>query len=374
MAARITGQIEQAMSLAFCQMLGTMSPELGRTEPAAGRSRNASPLEIYMEFERRVLAPWAQSNVLEKDLALLREHYYLYGRNAMDSVVRLCRTAAATDEKTQQKIMELCLTLSFLCVPDVQWSFREIDLLPGWMKGLRWLKRAERYAIDLRRPLTTAAFAQYGKKPVWSDYQTGYYLTKLTEQFRADKDLSRERVCLKSIVDVRTRAGADTLPAGLSLASTHHKAGNPRLAAMTVKSAMKENPTSSSWHRAAVARLKYLYASKQYDSLIQEGTGYRKDPRCRAVRPQVIYILWATCLGQNDTNSADELRKTLLEEFPDSPLCADMYLAWAMGVLSQGDYEEASRLLEIVELRYSRSEASSKARKILERLENRITK
>ena len=119
-------------------------------------------------------------------------------------------------------------------------------------------------------------------------------------------------------------------------------------------------------------RLKYHYESQQYDTIIEEAPTYQTDPRSKSYLPQILYISWVTHRRENRTDEAEQLQKTFLEKFPGHPLGADMFFASAMTALAASDYDEAQRLLDIIEYRYPESRILPKAKQIKNRIQKTI--
>ena len=66
---------------------------------------------------------------------------------------------------------------------------------------------------------------------------------------------------------------------------------------------------------------------------------------------------------------AQALKQQFLERYSKNPLGVDMYFASAMTAMASGDYEEADRLLEIVEYNYPSSRILQRVKGIRNRLE-----
>jgi tetratricopeptide (TPR) repeat protein len=158
----------------------------------------------------------------------------------------------------------------------------------------------------------------------------------------------------------------------LQLADVLNNAGHAPLAAEEIKQTLDKYVKSSEYGKVATLRLKYLYEAGQFDKILEEAPTYQADERCKPYLPQIIYISWVAHRRENKLAEADKLQKDFLEKFPEHPLAADLYFAAAMTALAKSDYEEASRLLEIIQYRYPKSKIIDKAKQIQERLKQNL--
>lgn len=344
------------------------------TEKPEETSGNA--LELYMEFADRLSAGLPSGSVGQKRLSFLRKYCNAALDCAVEYVRRRTEIAAAADENARREVLELSVVLPFLKVPDEKWSSKNIEALPKWANRPEDRKLWEEFALSVRRPLTALQFAQYGESKPWNaDKALRYYVVRARLLTERSSQYSAGIQCFRASIDVAESNGRDDSAMSIrqELAKTFHQIGHPRLAAATVKEAMDLHPESSSWGKAAMLRLRYLYEAGEHVTIINEGPNYQTDVRCAKYHPQVIYVLWVTHRRANKPEAAEKLQRTFLEKFPEHTLAADMYFASAMKALAAGDYDEALRLLEVIEYRYPSSRIVKKARQIQSRLTKRTS-
>ena len=277
---------------------------------------------------------------------------------------------AAVNPKDAASIFGLCLVMPFLHIPDPEWSIEHVGMLPKPVRLPENLKIMEDLSLHLSRPYTAYQFYRYRTQSQEQEAACDYFL-HTAETLIRESDYLAGIHCLKAGIHMtKGKTGEDkVLDLHLKLAETLRNIGHIQLAGQEVKQVLELYPNSEQIGKLAVLRLKYLYEANQFKAIIQEAPGFQADERCRPYLPQILYIAWVTHRRENLTEEADRLQKIFLEQFPKHPLGADMHFASAMTALAQSDYDEALRLLEIIEYRYPDSRIMPKVKDIQQRLE-----
>ena len=273
-------------------------------------------------------------------------------------------------------MLGLAVIVPFLRVSDENWSLAEVDSLPPWLSALdesAWLKE---FSLSLDRPRTAFTFhLKYAEAlgqstPAVSNYAR--FLMQEADMIPLEEYRRRLRF-LEKAVEAASEQKDPALIGSIRLqrAREFERLGHAQLAANEMKEALTAQPLNGTFGRLVVARLKYLYKGGAYEQVAKEALEYRDDPRCKAYRPQILYISWVNHRKRNEPVEAETLAMTLLKEYPENQLCADVFLARALAAMVKGEYEEADRLLEIVECRFPKAEAAMRVRAIRERLNRR---
>ena len=370
-ALALAERIRKVQSEALARMLGdTPKVKPGGVIGVGMPSVSADAAKIYSKFCGPLRKPLALPDIPETEKALLRRYYVGSFAEAEKYVARLGAAATALEREAKQEVLELCTVLPLLRTPDSTWSMKEIDELPAWMTKQQSLKILESFAVSIPRPLTALAMAQRATARTWTPAEKCNYLAGILQQLAAAQDYPRAKFWCEALIRLAEELAVreQAMAARCQMAEFHEKSGSPLLAALEAKSAMDAHPESGAWGRAAMLRLKSLYAAGRLKEAVRDAQEYIADDRAKAFLPQIIYISWVASRRQGETDSAAQLQKRFLEQFPEHLLGADMHFASAMTALANGDYDEAARLLEIVEYRYSNSRIVDKAKAIQERL------
>jgi tetratricopeptide (TPR) repeat protein len=372
----LLGRFEATKTASLDKMLGEA---LGETvTPAVTRSPRAaqSALEILAEYQDDFATKLSLPPAPEKELRFLREYYSTTARVASKYIARRGREFGRVEQTLHADALEVCVVLPYLQVTDANWTRRDIEKLPQWMRTVECLNHLEKFSLRARRPQTAFQFSMYRQRRV-SSRPAGTltyvgYLSAAAESLFELRDYHTAIHCLRAgIREAKKDRKPDSSSADLRfrLANILEKTGHSRLAAEEMQQVMQAYPKCTQWGKAAMLRLKYLYQAEGFEAIAAEAEKYQKDKRCASYLPQVMYISWVTHRRLNRPEVAGRLKKGFLEKFPQHPLCADMYFASAMTALASSDYEEATRLLELVEYRYPKSRVFKKAKRIRERLE-----
>lgn len=325
---------------------------------------------LMEEYAGRFTSQLPTPSVDTAGLDVLRKYYNARFQTARDYIWQYCRVPSALDASGRTDIAELYLVLSFLHVPDHAWQVANIQELPVWLRQTWLLKPFEEYALAIERPCTALEFARFKRQSSWNRDKAIDYFLKNAELLSNATSYRQAIACAKAALSEANRAQSEEkcMKARFILAEASNNVGSPRLAASAMEEALRVHAQSPDWARAAMLRLKYLYKAKQYKSMIKDGLTYKQDDRSKTFLPQITYLLWVAARQEGQSNKAQDIQEEFIGQFPDNPLCADMYFAAAMTALAQGDYDEATRCLEIIEYRFADSRVSKKAKTIQEKL------
>ena len=312
-----------------------------------------------------------------------REFLRQYDRAALAAAAQdVWQSAAAVmtvERRDADEVVGLCLVLPFLGVADAEWTAAELEGLPDWMKQHHKLAMGEDFALHVCRPFTAFQFAGYRRRLQEASLKPPHYVDYLAEvaaKLVATGHYRPAIHCLRAAIDQGSGSAdeAKVTAFRFRLAELFETLGHPQLAAAEMKQILQAYPNSQHRPRAAALRLKYLYGAGRLDEIIREARTYQADERCKPRLAEIMYISWVSQRRQNLPAGAEGIRKSFLAKFPDHLLGADMYFAQAMTALAASDYEEALRLLEIIEYRYPTSRILPKAKQIRQRLEGQATR
>lgn len=345
----------------------------GRSVSASSKSIMGSSLSIsdlIMQYQSVFTQSLPLPEVTESERNTLRE-YYNRAMNAASHYIapRGC-AVAAVNTNDASSILGLCLVMPFLHIPDSEWSIEHVEMLPKLMRLPDNLRILEDLSFHLTRPYTAYHFYRYRTKTQDPNAICDYFLHAAETLFKAS-DYRAGMHCLKAGIQIAKGKVDENkiLDLHLKLAETLRNMGHIQLAAQEVKQALELYPGSDQIGKLAILRLKYLYEANQFKEIIQKAPKFQADERCRPYLPQILYIAWVTHRRENLSEEAYRLQKIFLEKFPKHPLGADMRFASAMTALAHSDYDEALRLLEIIEYRYPDSRIMPKVKDIQQRLE-----
>ena len=328
--------------------------------------------EMLMEYQDKFSVGLSVPTLTKPEIETLRDYYDVTARTAGRYIAKRGKVIEGIDPVNAIDVLELCLVIPFLHVPDENWSQLEIQYLPKWMKTNENLQKIELFTLRLKRPFTAYKFVA-SKRPMLGAQNSIAYLNYLKSAARKvinNRDYHAGIHCLRMAIELAETENKhdESLSLGFQLAKVISNAGHLRLAADQMKGLLEKYPKSNRYGEAAMLRMKYLYEVGMYSQILAEAEGYQQDKRCSSYLPQILYISWVTHRREDLSDQADELQKLFLERFADHPLGADMYFASAMTALAASDYDEAARLLEIIQYRYPKSRIIKKTREIQKRI------
>jgi TolA-binding protein len=345
-----------------------------RTQAAKTNYLNA--MEVLAEYQDAFAPNLPRPAVPEKDLKILLDYYASSARVASNYIAERGRMVAAINPRDAVDVLQLCLVMPFLHVPDGAWSVQNIRDLPDWMKTPDNLSQMEDFSLRVRRTKTAYQFMTFRKtscinaaeKPELPAY-SAYLLDAATRLINA-REYHAGIYCLRSGIAMAEEAKdqATAIALRFQLADMLSSIGHQPLAVQEFKELMNRYPQSDSYGKAAMLYLKTMYEAKQYKDILKECAAYQTDPRCEPYRPQILYVSWVTYRHEDQMDAAEKIQKEFLEKYPNLLLASDMYFASAMTALADSKYDEASRLLEIIEYRYPTSRTIDKVKDIRKRI------
>ena len=328
-------------------------------------------LGLYQqEFAEGLVPP----DLPQEDMEVLRE-YYARNLQAIGQYIDHHGKIPAITSQGLAGSVQLALVLPFLHMPDEAWNTETMTGLPQWLRTAEAMKMAEQCALSCGRYRTAYVLA-CGRKDASPRQEDGNasYVEYLRQVAAARLDVGN----LAGAITVLQTAVAEArkLPHGelledlaFSLCKACVRAKRFNVAAGRCKAFLGQFPASAQWGEAATLRLRALYGAESFEELIAEAQLYSTDSRCKSHRPAIIYLSWVALRRAGRQADAGRAGEEFLRKFPSHALAADLHFAEALEAMVAGDYEEALRLLETVELRFPQSRVAERAREIKARLE-----
>ena len=333
--------------------------------------------EVLSEYSNHFSKTISFSSLSKDEINFLRKYYNTFAKMAGKYIAQRGQTVFAIDKTFGNDILELCLVMPFLHVHDEKWSQDDIDILPAWMKTKSNFLVLELFSLHVRRPFTAYQFSLYSnkKKEGLSQAYSDYLLSAAESRIK-HRDFHAGLHCIRiGIAQAEAARKNDTaIELRYRISDTLARIGHPGLAAKEILQLMERYPTCSSWGKAAMFRIKYLYEAGDFKAIANEAPKYCEEKRCQSFLAQILYMSWVTHRRLNQPDISSKLADQFLEKFPTHALGADIHFASAMTAMASGDYEEASRLLEIIEYNYPKSRTQKKVKKIRERLSKMSSK
>ncbi len=354
---------------------------LGDIVDISDAHRTSSPIramraaEILSEYTSHFTKTISFSLLTKEEIAFLRNYYDTLAKMAGEFIAQRGKMVSAINKQSGVDILELCMVMPFLHLSDQQWTAENIKALPKWMKTGDNIAALEEFALRVRRPFTAYQFSLFNRNSGTSDKDQEFayseYLLAAVESRIKHRDYHVAIHCIRIGIEQAEQAKKQETAVKLHfrLSDLLTNIGHPDLAAKKMLKLMKSYPKCLDWGKAAMLRIKYLYEAADFKTIASEADKYKSDSRCNDYLAQILYISWVTHRRLNDPETAQKLKQQFLKRYSKHPLGADMYFASAMTAMASGDYEEADRLLEIVEYQYPKSRIQQKVKKIRERLE-----
>ncbi len=339
----------------------------------AAKSNYLSAFEVLAEYQSAFAQGLPKPNLPEKELKTLLDYYSASAQVAGNFIADRGRLVAAINPQDNIDILQLCLVMPFLHIADSNWAKSKINDLPDWMKTSENLVQLENFSLRVCRTHTAYQFMLFqleeNKSGIQVPSYSDYLLTAATSLINA-REYHAGIYCLKSGIALAEESKNEELGITLrfQLAELRCSIGHNGLAVEEMREILNRYPRSDSCSKAAMLYLKYLYESQQYEKILQIASTYQSDPRCEQYLPQILYVSWVTYRHEDRTDEADKIQKIFLEKYSNLILAADMYFASAMSALASSNYDEASRLLELIEYRYPDSRVMKKTEEIRKRL------
>jgi tetratricopeptide (TPR) repeat protein len=350
----------------------TIGVSSSRPSRAVAISHADQVRDVYIKYHERLARDVAAVSADAPEAALASQHIDA----TLAAAKRFILIQATEIEALGQgaAAAEWAILVPLLRNGDATWNKEMPASLPEWMKRTQSLHAAEYVCLAAARPRAAYHLWAYH---VSGDQEEapglGIYLANLHRRANAcfgSKDFLKGLAILKATIVLADAEGMadEAVKSRFRLAEVYTMYGHSRLAAEEMKLAATAYPDHKEHGRAVLMRLKYLYDTGDYDEIVQETPALLEDNAAADFRPQIIYIAWVASLRLNKPEAADELQRVLLRDYPDSPLCADVYFSSAMNLLAANDYSAAARMLEMIADRYANTPIAAKSREILERL------
>jgi tetratricopeptide (TPR) repeat protein len=381
LAADITRRLRQSRTVLLDELLSKADPDT--TAPAKPRHhrrnqpvRRASNVrgdDVWAEHQAAFGQLPAAEDPRAEWLAIRRYHDAVLGA-ALAHIYEQGRVATAVGGQSLADVAEMCFVLPLLAIPDSQWTLAAVQELPAWLRTDDSNRVLERFALRLGRFQTAHVLAQTrDAKKTASDIAP--YLEQSANALTREKAYSAAAGCWRKLIEVaeHRRDANAAVDARFRLAELLGDIGQPALAADEVDPVIRKESSPAVRGKAVMLRLKYLYEAGRAEDVVRDGQAAAEDAHCRLYRPQILYITWVAHRQQSDAEAAAKVKRTFLKDYPRHVLGADMYFADAMSQLAASRYDEAARLLEIVEYRYPESRLGPKVVEIRKRLQSRTS-
>ncbi len=354
---------------------------LGDIADAPDAHRTSSPThtiearEILSEYTSHFGETISFSSLTKEEITFLRNYYDTLAKMAGKFIAQRGKMVSAINKQSGVDVLELCMVMPFLHLSDQQWAAENIKALPEWMKTEENISALERFSLQVRRPITAYQFSLFNKKSGANNKarELTYpdYLLAAAESLIKHSDYHVAIHCIRIGIEQAEQAKKQETAVKLHfrLGDLLSNMGHPDLAAKEMLQLMELYPKCSDWGKAALLRVIYLYKVGDFKTVASEADKYKSDRRCNDYLAQILYVSWVTHHKRlNDLETAQKLQQQFLKQYSEHPLGADMYLTSAMTAMASGDYEEADRLLEIVEYNYPKSRIQQKAKNLREQL------
>ncbi len=367
-AVLLVDRLESTKAAAFGGLLDDILTDDEEIKDKKGGKSSFTAHDIYERYSYDFESSLSVPSLPDMQLKLLRQYYDAALRTAGEHVLSTSGGLLAVGEKAKADVLELCVLLPFLTVPETSWSQHEIDRLPETLKKDKSLELLEGFSLRIGRPQTALAFAERRRavKKKWSESQRCRYLLGQAGNLAKRTRWRSAIACARHAVDRLEKAGdvAEGVKARISLAKFYDRSGNPTVAAAEVKKAMDVYSKSGYWSSLAALRLMYLYKAQQSQAVITEYKEYVAKPRAINAKPHFMYVAWLAYRKLHKTEEAKDLRERFLAKYFTHNLAADFYYDAAIESITEDDLAGASKYLDIIIQRAPKSPLASKARKL----------
>ncbi len=371
----VTDSLDRVRSRVVGSMVGNAIGASSKKPHAATPASQADQIrDLYVKYQERLAKDMAVASGNSQQAQMVRE--YIDATMAAAEKFILLRAGEVEAIGGGDCCAEWATLVPLLRHPDAAWTKNALNALPDWMKKMQSLKAAEHVCLCSARPKagyclwTYQVFGDQESKLGLDSYMAN--LHRRANAYFGSKDLLKGIAVLKAAVVLANSEGMadEAVKTHFRLAEVYTMYGHNQLAADEMKLVMTSHPGHKEHGRAALTRLRYLYESGLFDKLLEEAPTILEDKAAADYRPQIIYIAWVANRRQNKQPAADALQERLIRDYPEHPLCADMYFSSAMNLLAAGDYTGASRLLDMISERYDKTPIAAKAREIRKRMQD----
>jgi len=270
---------------------------------------------------------------------------------------------------------EWATLMPLLRTEEAQWNKELITSMPEWMQQMSSLRASEYICLATGR--SQAAY-QIWRYQISADdvpnVDVDNYLANLTRRSNAylgSKDFLKGLAVIKAIIilaDAENKID-EAVKTRFRLAEVYVMYGHSQLAADEMKMVVTNYPNHKECGHAAMMRIKLLYQSKLFEKVLDEVPAILEDKAIADCHPQILYMAWITNRQQGKHEAAKDVQNRFIRDYPLSPLCADMYFASAMNSHTDGDHDEAIRLLEMITEKYPNTSVAATCRQTLSRIQ-----
>lgn len=292
----------------------------------------------------------------------------VYGESAQQYANQVIDDAFEKKRIDPKEATRLRITTSLLYNSDSNWTDAVSNQQPEWMRTKDLALVAERYCIYLKRFRTAYSLNKTLLAPPTTQQaaqQTFLAYLEFTSRERlAQKDVTGAYQCAKAALkeaDDSKNVKAQ-VQLNLLIAEIQSLAGNHQIAAGQAKIALTQATEREDRLRAMLLRLKFLFQAAQYEDLLADVHSFKADASAKVIMDRILYLEWITLIRINKDQDAKTIGDKLVKDYPQSQFTSEIHYHNAIQFLVQGKYDDASKELEIVELRYPDSSAAKQAK------------
>jgi hypothetical protein len=346
-------------------------------------SKSMGALKIFAENQAGFSTGVPLPEIAEADQNFLEEYY------AVNLAALKKHVAAKAQEyakgKDAPEIECLALVLPLLHCSDDLWSQNELDQLPTWLRRAEPRNVLMEFALKARRSRTAFMLSRTLDVPATDSSKSKLdappgpveleqyvnFLEKGADLMLRNKDWEKGLYYLDTASAAAHAAHLRERRTELRfrVAEVLNESGGPQKALDELEQLMRSESSDSDYGKAAMLRLKCLYALPDGNrQILAEAPAYMASPRCEKYLPQILYIAWSSSRNANKYDEAEVWRREFLNKYPAHPLGADIYFATAMSSLAAADYNGALRVFHFIEYRFPESKLMPRIKDIEQRL------
>lgn len=131
------------------------------------------------------------------------------------------------------------------------------------------------------------------------------------------------------------------------------------------ESANQELPATQS----EIQTLQVLYRAKLFHEAVTESEKAQTNPELQSIRPEAMYVEWAAQRQLGEADTAAQIARRLLQEYPEKLVCADVHFTRAIDSLAAANYAAALTELNVTRVKYPGTNVAVEAERILRNLD-----
>jgi hypothetical protein len=283
-AARVLRALDAINVASAAGIAGSALGDQGGTEPPsadAGGLPVPDALRLLAEygsaFEEELLVP----DLPQEEQAALWTYVDVGMSETVAQMAERAQVvhAGAPAEELAHQALCLAVSLPLLNTRDGEWSTRETEALPEWMRTPQNCQALEAFSLRARRPLAAWQFALRAPAQPATTGDRAEYLLACVARGVEMRDYGAAAACCNAGIAF-AKAGADDDGAAefsVALAEVCGAGGNPSQAAEQLAEALRSYPNAGLWGDAATLRLRCLYEGGRFDEVLVEVSSRTSD-------------------------------------------------------------------------------------------------